>query len=250
VADVTAGGVGLVDDAVFADGAGADTGARWSKTRTHDKSGSRRSRLVTPPTRTRRHHAWLADTAGRWREDRGSATGWALFAVLVVALLAGAVLDGGNAMAARVQALDIAQQAARSGANQLDLTALRTNGLVRLDPTASTNAARQFLRQAGVTGTVTATTTQVTVTVNRNQPALLLQAVGVSSITVAATAHAVPATGPQPGGSSCAPSPPPVASRRPRRSQPSDRCRGDPVTSPSASEYSATLPSSTATATP
>ena len=52
----------------------------------------------------------------RLRADRGSATVWALGIVVVLALLSGAVLDGGNAMAARVRALDIAQQAARAGA--------------------------------------------------------------------------------------------------------------------------------------
>ncbi len=151
---------------------------------------------MTPATRASRCRVWWAGAAGRCRDDRGSATGWALLTVLVVALLAGAVLDGGNAMAARVQALDIAQQAARSGANQLDLAALRTSGLVRFDPVAAETAARQFLAEAGATGTVTATATEVTVTVTRAQPTLLLQAVGVGEITVAATAHAVPATGP------------------------------------------------------
>jgi hypothetical protein len=151
---------------------------------------------MTAITHLPRCRAWLASTVSRCRDDRGSATGWALLTVLVVALLAGAVLDGGNAMAARVQALDIAQQAARSGANQLDLAALRNSGLVRLDPAGAQTAARQFLAQAGATGTVIATTTEVTVTVTRAQPTLLLQAVGVGAITVAATAHAVPATGP------------------------------------------------------
>jgi hypothetical protein len=138
----------------------------------------------------------LARVARRCRTDRGSATGWAMLTVLVVTLLAGAVLDGGNAMAARVAALDIAQQAARAGANQLDLAALRNSGLVRLDPAGAEAAARQFLAQAGATGTATATTTEVSVTVTRAQPTLVLEAVGVGAITVAATAHAVPATGP------------------------------------------------------
>ncbi len=146
--------------------------------------------------RPRRHRARLAAWVGRLRADRGSATAWALGVVLVVALLAGAVLDGGNAMAARVQALDIAQQAARAGANQLDLSALRNHGLVRLNPAAAQSAAQGFLARAGVAGTATATATQVSVTVTRAQPTLLLQAVGVGAITVKATASAVPATSP------------------------------------------------------
>jgi hypothetical protein len=145
--------------------------------------------------------------AGRWRrrptldarallrEDRGSATAWAIGVVAVVALLAGAVLDGGNAMAARVQALDIAQQAARAGANQLDLGALRNHGVVRLNPGAAQAAAQAFLREAGATGTAAATIAQVTVTVTRSEPTLMLQAIGVDAIDMTATATAVPQTG-------------------------------------------------------
>ncbi|BCB74485.1 hypothetical protein GCM10022251_74070 [Phytohabitans flavus] len=138
----------------------------------------------------------LAQATGGARSDRGSATAWAIGIVLIVGLLSGAVLDGGNAMAARVAALDIAQQAARAGANQLDLATLRDNGLVRLDPAAAQHAAQQFLNQAGANGTATATTTQITVTVTRDQPTLLLQAIGIESISMKATATAVPATSP------------------------------------------------------
>jgi hypothetical protein len=149
-----------------------------------------RQRLLA--TARRRASRW----ASRLRGDRGSASVWAIGIVAVVALLAGAVLDGGNAMAARVQALDIAQQAARAGANQLDLGALRNQGVVRLDPGAAQAAAEAFLRQAGATGTATATIAQVSVTVTRSQPTLMLQAIGVDSIGMTATATAVPQTGP------------------------------------------------------
>jgi Flp pilus assembly protein TadG len=111
-------------------------------------------------------------------------------------LLSGAVLDGGNAMAARVQALDIAQQAARAGANQLDLAALRTQGVLRLDPVAARTAATAFLADAGIPGTATANPDEVTVTVTRSQPTLILQAIGVDAISMTATATAVPQTGP------------------------------------------------------
>jgi Flp pilus assembly protein TadG len=131
----------------------------------------------------------------RLRSDRGSATAWALGVVVVVALLSGAVLDGGNAMAARVQALDVAQQAARAGANQLDLAALREQGVVRLNPGAAQATAAAFLAQSHITGTATATAEQITVTVTRSQPTLMLQAVGVKTLSMTATATAVPQTG-------------------------------------------------------
>jgi hypothetical protein len=149
----------------------------------------------------RRIPTTIRRTALRWwttrlRGDRGSGSIWAIGVVAVVALLAGAVLDGGNAMAARVQALDIAQQAARAGANQLDLGALRNQGVIRLDPGAARAAAEAFLRESGATGTANATIAQVSVTVARSQPTLMLQAIGVDSIGMTAIATAVPQTGP------------------------------------------------------
>jgi Flp pilus assembly protein TadG len=136
---------------------------------------------------------------GRLRGDQGAATAWAILMVAVVGLLCGAVLDGGNAMAAKVAALDIAQQAARAGANALDLNALREAGLIRLDPAAADAAARRFLDDSGVgpaDSAVAATPAEVTVTVTRTEPTLLLHAVGVPALTATATAHAAPATGP------------------------------------------------------
>ena len=135
-------------------------------------------------------------TTNRLRGDRGDATIWGILIIAVALLLTGVVLDGGNAMAAKVRAWDIAQEAARAGANQLDLTALREHSEVRLDPTAAEAAASQYLSAAGVTGTVSATTTDVMVTVTRSEPTLLLQAIGINTIPVTATAHATPVTGP------------------------------------------------------
>jgi Flp pilus assembly protein TadG len=132
----------------------------------------------------------------RLRGDRGSAMGFGLLAVFLAILFAGVVLDGGTAMATRVQALDIAQQAARAGANQLDLTALRVRGQTILDPAAAQAAAQAFLAQANIPGTVIATPTQVTVTVTRSQPTTLLQLIGKTSIAMTATAHATPVIGP------------------------------------------------------
>jgi hypothetical protein len=126
--------------------------------------------------------------------DRGSATPWALGTVVMGLLAAGLVFDGGGAMAARVQAWDVAQQAARSGADQIDLATLRTTGTVQLDPAAAQAAAYEWLAHAGADGTVVATTDQVTVTVTTTSPAVLLAAVGINTYTVSATGAAEPAT--------------------------------------------------------
>ena len=143
-----------------------------------------------PPTFLRRF-------AGRLTGDRGDAIIWGIGIAVVGLLLIGVVLDGGNAMAAKVRAWDLAQQAARAGANQLDLTALREHGQVRLDPDAAKAAATQFLNnRPGITATVSATAAEVTVTVSRSEPTLLLDAIGIGTITVTATARAAPVPGP------------------------------------------------------
>jgi Flp pilus assembly protein TadG len=144
--------------------------------------------MNTAPAASRRPARLLAACGG----DRGSATGWAIGIMVIGLLLAGLVFDGGNAMATKVRALDIAQQAARAGADQIDLTVLRGSGALQLDPAAAQTAAHQFLTQAGVSGTVTATTDQVSVTVTLTEPAVLLAVIGVSTYTLTASGTAEP----------------------------------------------------------
>lgn len=135
-------------------------------------------------------------TAGHtWRRlrrrihgDRGSASGWALGTMLVGLLLAGLIFDGGAAMTTKASALSVAQQAARAGADQLDLATLRTTGEVQLDPAAAEQAAATWLAQAGAAGSVSATTEQVTVTTTGS--AVLLSIVGITTYELSATATA------------------------------------------------------------
>jgi Flp pilus assembly protein TadG len=74
--------------------------------------------------------------------DRGSVTVFtAVFAVAVVILL-GLILDGGIAMNARQRAADIAGQAARAAADDIDLAALRSQGVAVMAPGACLAAER------------------------------------------------------------------------------------------------------------
>jgi hypothetical protein len=111
-----------------------------------------------------------------------------LLAALIV--LAGMVFDGGMAMAGRVKALDEAQEAARAGAQQLDLAAFRATGLTTLDPADAANAAEAYLAATGDTGTVAVDGETVTVTVTHIQHTQILALIGISSFTERATASA------------------------------------------------------------
>jgi hypothetical protein len=79
----------------------------------------------------------------RWRGDRGTLSLFVVLFTPVVVLLAGLLVDGGIAINARERAADVAQQAARAGANDLNVAALRS-GTVELDPGAC-NVATAFV---------------------------------------------------------------------------------------------------------
>jgi hypothetical protein len=125
-------------------------------------------------------------------DEQGQISAYAVVMVTAMLAVAGLVLDGGLAISAKVEAVSVAQSAARAGAQQIDLTAYRRTGVVRLDVAAAAAAARTWLAQAGATGTVTATPGQVRVEVAANSSTQLLGLVGVDAITVHAAATATP----------------------------------------------------------
>lgn len=111
--------------------------------------------------------------------------------VLAVALLAmvGLVVDAGRAIAAQGEAMAVAEQAARAGAGQLSIDALRS-GTVVVDPAAAMSAAQGYLAAAGGTGSVSVSGNQVTVRIDKREPTALLAIVGIRQINVAAVATA------------------------------------------------------------
>jgi Flp pilus assembly protein TadG len=69
------------------------------------------------------------------RDDRGTLSLFVVMLVPAVVLMAGLLVDGGIAINAKERAADVAQQAARAGANDLDVADLR-QGDVQLAPGA------------------------------------------------------------------------------------------------------------------
>ena len=90
--------------------------------------------------------------ARRPRGERGSFTFAVIFWALMAMMLSGLVVDGGLALTERQRAGDIAEQAARAGADDLDQGALR-NGRYQLAADAC-DRAKQVVAASGGTGAV------------------------------------------------------------------------------------------------
>jgi hypothetical protein len=129
------------------------------------------------------------------KDESGRVTAFVVIIVTSVLLFAGLVLDGGLALAAKVRALGEAQEAARAGAQEIDLAAYRANGTLRLEPQQASAAARNYLAAAGHTGTVSIAGNTVHVTVTISQSTQLLPLIGIGSITVTAAGQAQPQRG-------------------------------------------------------
>jgi Flp pilus assembly protein TadG len=131
----------------------------------------------------------------RPRDDSGMATVWMVILVPVMLLTIGLVLDGGLAARDWNTTHNQAAAAARTGAQQLNLTVYRQTSHIELDPAAARQAATRYLTAAGLTGTVTATTTTVIVTVTHITHTQLLGLIGIPTLTEHATAAATPLSG-------------------------------------------------------
>ena len=123
--------------------------------------------------------------------ERGAAS--ILFAVLGLALLmaTGLAVDGGRKLGALSEARDIADNAARAGAQMIDEDTYRTSGVAAVDPAAATQRAQAYLAAHGHAGVVSVTGTDVTVTVTITLDPTFLPGL----MTVSATESATTTTG-------------------------------------------------------
>jgi hypothetical protein len=124
------------------------------------------------------------------RGEAGMVTAFVVVMMLALVLMAGLVLDGGLALAAKVQAIDDAQAAARAGAQAIDLATYRATGQVTLDVGEATTDAEQALAVAGHAGTVAVVGDEVTVTVSITQPMQILDLAGIKQVTVSGSGSA------------------------------------------------------------
>jgi Flp pilus assembly protein TadG len=88
------------------------------------------------------------------RGERGAISVWFATASLVMVILVGMVVDLGGKVHTQQRTRSAAAQAARTGAQEVQGSAVR-GGDLRVDITAAKSAAQDYLRAAGVNGTVT-----------------------------------------------------------------------------------------------
>jgi Flp pilus assembly protein TadG len=128
----------------------------------------------------------------RLHVERGAVLVAGLLLSLALLLVIGAGVDIGHTFIVRRELVSVADDAALSGSQALDLQALH-QGRLALDPEQARSAALQALAdEPGLRGQVNANTADVQVNVERRVPTILLRLVGISTLTVGAHATAAP----------------------------------------------------------
>ena len=127
------------------------------------------------------------------RNDRGTVTVFVTVFMIALLVVAGLVIDGGSMLAARREASNVAESAARAGAQALDENAVRTGDGVHLDPASARRRAEDYLNTAGYQGTVSIEGQTVLVEVTIDQRLFILGVAGLAntSVTGRGSAHGV-----------------------------------------------------------
>jgi hypothetical protein len=86
--------------------------------------------------------------------ESGVVTAFVVVLTMALLLATGLVFDGGRTIVAKRHAINLAEQAARAGAQALDIASIRSGGPYRLDPRQARRDALAYLAASGETGTV------------------------------------------------------------------------------------------------
>lgn len=134
----------------------------------------------------------LRTLRSRLAGERGSVLITGLLLSFALIMVIGAAVDIGHAFLVKRQLASIADNAALSGSQAIDLPSLH-EGHLQLDPAqARTEAQDTIAANPSVTGSVSTSTGSVSVTVTRRVPTILLGLVGLHSLTITAHASAAP----------------------------------------------------------
>jgi hypothetical protein len=134
------------------------------------------------------------------RDERGVVTAFVIVLTTALILVAGLVLDGGYTVAARREAIDEADGAARAAAQALAVST--RGGTIALDAGRAQAAVDAFLAPTGHAGEATVQGDAVTVTVSFSRRMLILGVGGLVSarVTGRGSARAVPGIASAEGG--------------------------------------------------
>jgi uncharacterized membrane protein len=128
----------------------------------------------------------------RASSERGAVLVSGLLFTLALLMLIGAGADLGHAFIVRRELASLADRAALTGSQQLDLVAVH-EGTLALDPDRARQAALDALTGEPLSNVdADATASAVSVRVERRFPTILLRLVGLPSLQVAASATASP----------------------------------------------------------
>jgi Flp pilus assembly protein TadG len=128
----------------------------------------------------------------RLHSERGSVLITGLLLSLALVMVIGAAVDIGHAFLVRRQLASIADDAALSGSQAIDLPELHAGHLALEPGRARSEALRTITANPSTSGQATATSNRVTVTVTRRVPTILLGLVGLRTLTISAHATAAP----------------------------------------------------------
>lgn len=141
-------------------------------------------------------HPWPVSRAGKpdgGGARPGQALPWVAIMLPLFLAIVGLAIDGGTLFAERRRAQNAADAAARAGAQQIDISHYRATGEIALDRSMARYVARQYTEGlGGIDATVDTAGTAVIVTVRRDVPLSFLKLVGLSSVSIGATAIAQP----------------------------------------------------------
>lgn len=124
--------------------------------------------------------------------DRGVVSGFVVGLALSLVVMAGLAIDSGRLVAARTEAADHAENAARLAAQEISLIRL---GVRTIDPARARTVVSNYFDRHGVNGSVVIDHQSVTVTVRAEQETTLLHLVGVDSRSMSATRTATVVAG-------------------------------------------------------
>jgi Flp pilus assembly protein TadG len=130
--------------------------------------------------------------------ERGAVSVLVVGIAIALFVMAGLVVDGGNAINARQKISDDVEQAARAGADQIDVLALRQSGVIVVLEGQARTAARSYLVGLGYDPSrigVDVAGNEVTVSAEDTISTQLLTLIGRNTFEVEGTATARPAAG-------------------------------------------------------